>query len=103
MLDDYINYGKSHWNLHTHNIRLWKHCSVNVRLCVDSAFLSSMCQEFPFQIMKTVRMRLRLAESLLEDKKLDVRIIHLVRDPRGKIIHRIILHLKSMKFCIPFF
>ncbi|XP_035706126.1 uncharacterized protein LOC110846888 isoform X2 [Folsomia candida] len=88
-LRDYINYGKRHINLHTHNFRLWRHCKNNPELlCGDPDFLSRMCQMFPFQIMKTVRMRLRYAESLLQDPKLDVRILFLVRDPRGTLNSR---------------
>lgn len=33
-------------------------------------------------------MRLRYAESLLQDPKLDVRILFLVRDPRGTLNSR---------------
>lgn len=80
--EDYIDYGETHPYLHTHNFRLWNYCKVYPKLCLDSEFLSQMCQTFPFQVMKTVRLRLGLAETLLNDDKLDLRILLLVRDPR---------------------
>jgi hypothetical protein len=45
-----------------------------------------MCEMFPFQVMKIVRLRLKLVDTLLEDDDLEMRVLHLVRDPRG-IIH----------------
>lgn len=65
-LDNYLEYGKSHVYLFTHNIRLWNQCEVHPQYCWNSTFLSEFCKVFPFQSMKTVRLRLSLAEELLK-------------------------------------
>lgn len=65
-LDDYLKYGKSHIYLFTHNFRLWNQCETYPYYCWNSTFLSEFCKVFPFQSMKTVRLRLHLAEELLK-------------------------------------
>lgn len=87
-LHAYLDYGKVHNMLFTHNIRLWSYCEVYPQYCWEPKFLNKFCKLFPFQSMKTVRMRLKLAEALLEDKGLNVKVILLVRDPRGTMQSR---------------
>lgn len=67
-LDDYLEFGKTHTHLFSHNTRLWDMCGQYPFYCWNSTFLSKFCKEFPFQSMKSVRLRLHLAEALLEDK-----------------------------------
>ena len=43
---------------------------------------------FPFQSIKTVRLRLNLTKALVEDHSLNVKVLLLVRDPRGTIQSR---------------
>ena len=69
LLGEYVKYGEEHWWFHSHNTRLAQFCEVNHEVCWDAKFISSMCRLFPFQSVKTVRMRLKLAKSLLEDPK----------------------------------
>jgi hypothetical protein len=120
----YISYGQSHKWLHEHNWRLWQHCDERKTrfLCWDPEFLNEMCNIFPYQAMKTVRMRLSLAEELLHDSRLkywawklklayitrylsdlemisftfrfNLKVLHLVRDPRAIIVSR-----KFRKWC----
>lgn len=66
-LENYLDYGKSHVYLFTHNFRLWNRCEMYPYYCWNSTFLSEFCKTFPFQSMKTVRLRLNLAEQLLKD------------------------------------
>ncbi|XP_015522085.2 carbohydrate sulfotransferase 5 [Neodiprion lecontei] len=82
-LGEYIDYGKPHPWVFNHNTNLWKQCERHKGVCYDHKFLSSMCKLFPFQSMKLVRLRLRIAQELLADEKLAVRMVLLVRDPRG--------------------
>lgn len=84
----YLEYGKSHVYLFIHNTRLWEQCQLHPYYCWNSTFLGQFCRLFPFQSMKIVRLRLRLAEELLKDESLGVRILLLVRDPRGTIQSR---------------
>jgi len=92
-LDSYLKYGKSHQWLFNHNKRLWAHCTAggsNFRksYCWKPEFLNKFCPLFPFQSIKTVRLRLNLTRSLVEDPSLNVRVMLLVRDPRGTMQSR---------------
>ncbi|XP_020706956.2 carbohydrate sulfotransferase 5-like isoform X2 [Athalia rosae] len=93
-LDHYIEFGKTHSWLFNHNAPLWKQCQAHRGLCSNHRFLSGMCKLFPFQSMKLVRLRLRVAQELLSDQKLAVRLVLLVRDPRGTLQSR-----KHRDFC----
>lgn len=87
-LDRYLEYGQNHTWLFTHNDRLWEKCEEKPHLCWLPEFLSPFCKLFPFQSMKVVRVRLALFEQLLKDPKYNVKILYLVRDPRGTLQSR---------------
>lgn len=65
---EYLEYGKTHTYLFEHNERLWSVCKDFPHFCWRAKFLTPFCKLFPMQSMKTVRLRLTLAELLLEDK-----------------------------------
>ena len=57
------------------------------------------CPLFPIQSIKTVRLRLNLTRSLVEDPSLNVKVLLLVRDPRGTMQsrkHRVEIKKKKM-------
>lgn len=87
-MHDYLAYGKDHPYLFQHNVRLWNQCSSYPQYCWQPRFLEPFCRLFPLQSMKVVRIRLALTESLLKDESLNVRIILLIRDPRGTMQSR---------------
>ncbi|KAJ9587785.1 hypothetical protein L9F63_018768, partial [Diploptera punctata] len=87
-MEHYLSYGKDHVWLFKHNTRLWEQCEQHPALCWIPEFLNPFCRLFPFQSMKIVRLRLSLVEELLEDPNLDVRVLLLVRDPRGTLQSR---------------
>lgn len=87
-LTRYLEFGMTHSYLFTHNKRLWSQCEAYPDYCWQPDFLNEFCKLFPFQSMKSVRLRLRLAEELLEDESLNVKVILLVRDPRGTLQSR---------------
>ncbi|XP_073981438.1 carbohydrate sulfotransferase 1-like [Rhodnius prolixus] len=87
-MDNYLLYGQDHNWLFTHNTRLWDKCLSYPHLCWNPQFLSKFCSIFPFQSMKLVRLRLNLIEALLEDPKLGIRVLLVVRDPRGTMQSR---------------
>lgn len=72
------------WGFH-YNVRLWSFCSAfnTIALCKNRDFLNKFCSLFPFQNLKEVRLRAAVCEPLLTDSDLNVKIILLVRDPRG--------------------
>lgn len=87
-LGNYLEYGQGHHFLFTHNTRLWRNCHLYPQFCFEPNFLNPFCRLFPFQSMKVVRLRAELAEPLLIDPSLNVKIVLLVRDPRGTIQSR---------------
>lgn len=87
-LYNYLDYGMSHVYLFTHNTRLWNNCEMFKQYCWNTTFLNDICKVFPFQSLKTVRLRLWLAEELLKDQQLNVKVVLLVRDPRGTLQSR---------------
>ncbi|KAG4073188.1 hypothetical protein HA402_002577 [Bradysia odoriphaga] len=87
-MKDYLDFGAEHDYLFTHNTRLWKYCRLYPQHCWDPNFLTPFCKLFPLQSMKVVRLRLALAEQLLNDPHLNVRIVLLIRDPRGTMQSR---------------
>lgn len=87
-MKNYLDFGIEHDYLFTHNTRLWKYCRLYPQHCWDPNFLTPFCKLFPLQSMKVVRLRLALAEQLLDDPNLNVRIVLLIRDPRGTMQSR---------------
>ncbi|KAF4525472.1 hypothetical protein B566_EDAN004884, partial [Ephemera danica] len=89
-LSDFLEYAKKDPDAFQCNKRLWEHCqnSNNRDWCYEPAFMNAMCQLFPVQSMKVVRVRLELAGLLLNDEDLAVKMVLLVRDPRGTIQSR---------------
>ncbi|XP_017485760.1 PREDICTED: carbohydrate sulfotransferase 4, partial [Rhagoletis zephyria] len=87
-MQEYLDYGKQHSYLFEHNERLWSVCKEFPHFCWQPKFLTPMCKLFPMQSMKVVRLRLSLAKALLDDNSLNVRMILLVRDPRGTMQSR---------------
>lgn len=87
-LDEYLNYAQSHNNVFSHNVRLWRNCETHPQFCYEPKFLNAFCRLFPFQSMKVVRLRTALAEPLLIDSSLNVKILLLARDPRGTVQSR---------------
>lgn len=68
------------------NKLVWKACSsdeLGDALCYNENFLSQACNLYPWSIMKLVRLRLLTLRPVLLTDTMNVRIIFLVRDPRG--------------------
>ncbi|XP_037789080.1 carbohydrate sulfotransferase 5-like [Penaeus monodon] len=87
-MEHLIKHARSYTCVFDKNKVLWNRCKTFPDLCRKSELLSPFCSLFPFQSLKTVRLRLNLTEELLEDKKLGVRLLFLVRDPRGTLQSR---------------
>ncbi|XP_037787074.1 carbohydrate sulfotransferase 4-like [Penaeus monodon] len=86
--EEYVSYMRNNSFLMNHNTRVWNSCSRNRALCFDKEYLSAVCKYMPVNVMKTVRMGLAPVISLLQDPSLDLRVVHLVRDPRGSLHSR---------------
>ena len=97
-LGPYLNHTKANLReMQSYNKRVWKACNEgpNLLSCADSKFLSEACKMFPIQLVKSVRLRLNLTQLLLNDHKLKVKVIFLVRDPRAIMNSR----YTSVKWC----
>lgn len=97
-LHDYMNFTKTHFrDTIGQNKRVWQACKNggNGTVCADSAFLSEACKMFPIQLVKTVRLRLNLTHLLLNDQKLRVKVIFVIRDPRNIVESR----LSNLDWC----
>lgn len=68
-MGEYLEFGEEHTYLFKHNTRLWRQCLDHPHLCWRPRFLSPFCKLFPLQSMKVVRLRLNIAERLLEDSR----------------------------------
>ncbi|XP_046738516.1 carbohydrate sulfotransferase 4-like [Diprion similis] len=93
-LDHYLEHVKNESWIFRSNPPLWTQCQAHPSICYDHRFLSKMCKLFPFQFMKILRPTLQIAQELLADKKLGVRLVFLARDPRGVFQSR-----KHRSFC----
>lgn len=69
IIGKYLNFGKDHPWVFNHNTHLWRQCTAHKKICWDPQFVSKFCQIFPFQSMKLVRLRLKIAEVLLDDER----------------------------------
>lgn len=85
--------GKALINMRIEN--LWKYnqplnfyCKELDTLCRSISFREAFCNIFPRQTMKLVMARITMAEPLLCDTELNVRVVLLVRDPRAVYFSR---------------
>eukprot|EP00092_Neocalanus_flemingeri_P013102 GFUD01014118.1.p1 GENE.GFUD01014118.1~~GFUD01014118.1.p1 ORF type:complete len:403 (+),score=101.21 GFUD01014118.1:308-1516(+) len=70
----------------SHNQRLWNSCKnllPREALCLLPEYLSRLCPLYPIKLVKTVRIRVRMLEDLLKNSSKNLKVIVLVRDPRG--------------------
>ena len=79
------------------NFRIWKSCQTllpsNVA-CFMPDLMNKVCPLFPVRLIKTVRLRIPHLDDLLQDPDLSLKVIVLVRDPRGVMRSR-----NSMAWC----
>jgi len=85
----FLNHVSQHSNkflFENHNFRLWNSCHNllpdNV-MCFMPDYINRICPLYPIKLIKTVRIRVSSIEELLKDPAMDLKVIHLVRDPRG--------------------
>ncbi len=83
------NAKRSHADQLMQNQLYWKYCQSNSpHKCYDPNLLEPFCSLFPFQIMKTVRLRAAFAQDLMASDDLNLQMVLLVRDPRGTLQSR---------------
>lgn len=88
-MDSYLALGEKKRIVFSHNHDLWKYCKLNSsQYCQNKEFMNQFCKIYPFITMKTVRLGLDLAQMLLLERDLNIRILILIRDPRGTMHSR---------------
>jgi len=70
-----------------YNTRYWKACGLDKSLCFNANFFNQVCAAMPVHVVKTVRLGTESLPELLMDLP-DLRVLHLVRDPRGSFASR---------------
>ncbi|XP_059089657.1 uncharacterized protein LOC131885590 isoform X1 [Tigriopus californicus] len=66
--------------------------------CFDQGYLQHQCQNYNIQVMRILRLRLHHLEELLKDRGMDMRVLFLIRDPRGTLQSR----MDTIKSCAQF-
>ena len=72
----------------TRNRRMWEACYHRHSLCYHPQYVARMCTHFSVQLMKVVRMRLAQSRQLVQHFGDSLKIVYLVRDPRGIMASR---------------
>jgi len=86
--NSFMEYVRKKEFLLEHNTRYWEACSINRDICYDVSFFNKICSVMPVNVIKTVRLGAEPVRELLEDRTQDLRVIQLVRDPRGTLNSR---------------
>ena len=80
---------KSYTFFHTKNSHVWKMCQKKRSVCQQPKLYSSICKQFAVHLMKTVRLPLRATRRIIEESvHQELKIIFLIRDPRGIMTSR---------------
>ncbi|GIY68668.1 hypothetical protein CDAR_559961 [Caerostris darwini] len=75
--------------LFAHNLFLWVTCHSNPKVCFSPAFVNAVCTRAPIHVMKTTRLHMRQLRSYMQDNpNMNIKVIHLTRDPRGIVSSR---------------
>ena len=74
------------YQLSHYNPRLWRSCEHLLPediLCLLPEYLNTVCPLYPIKLVKTVRSRVASLEELIKNSTLNLKVLVLVRDPRG--------------------
>lgn len=83
---EYIKQAKSFGHHFARNRVLWSRCRGHINVCFRPEIISTVCNMSRMQLMKVTLLRLRDVRELIrnyDDLGRSIKIIHLVRDPRG--------------------
>ncbi|KAM7302716.1 putative secreted protein [Ixodes scapularis] len=83
---EYLKEAKSFVFPFKRNMALWSRCKGDIDACFSPEFIASICNTSTMQVMKVTRLRLRHVLQLIkhnDDLYRSIKVIHLVRDPRG--------------------
>lgn len=93
-MSDYLAVAPKRWNHYAPNAFLMKLCARKVKVCLNPHFMADVCRRSPVQVVKVTRLSvvqvlqwLRLNAPL----RRNLRVVYLVRDPRGMISSRSVM------------
>ncbi|KAK7072078.1 hypothetical protein SK128_024310 [Halocaridina rubra] len=69
----------------------------NWETCLTIPRLTEACQGEDIRILKVIRVRMSWMRTLLDDPHIDLKVIHLVRDPRGSLYSMAKYHLHKLE------
>lgn len=75
-------------NVMRQNVPLWQTCKANRSLCSDANYVNEFCTKSRYFVTKLVRLLAKDAETLLTDSESNIKILLLIRDPRGIMLSR---------------
>ncbi|KAH7964367.1 hypothetical protein HPB51_027399 [Rhipicephalus microplus] len=90
-IKDYARWDYEHSSLFVWNHFLWTLCRGKSSVCFNSEAVSQVCSRAPAQVMKVTRLPMSHVRDWLRsnpDIAGTVKIVHLVRDPRGIVASR---------------
>lgn len=96
---EYMKYLQEYQYVLIHNKFMWNSCYGNTAFCFDANFMSRVCKLAPLNVMKTVRLGLLPVEKFLNDETLNLKVIYLIRDPRGSLNSRLKLKWCKSRLC----
>lgn len=81
-------FSKWMYGIHLNEEEVRTRCLEMPSLCNNTAFVDAVCRAACVHLIRVVSIDMGVADILLQDPKLDVKIIHLVRDPRAVLDSR---------------
>lgn len=87
--------------LFRHNHFLWATCRLKITTCFMPEYISQVCKRARLQVMKVTRVHMNHVEQFLRNNPtLKVKVVHLVRDPRGIMNSRKVLDWCNETSCM---
>lgn len=86
----------SHWvnGPNMNEIKVKSKCFMMPLLCNNTDFVDAMCRTACVRLLRVASMEMGVADFILQDPAFNVRVVHLVRDPRAMISSRRKLQLE---------
>lgn len=84
----HLKYFKEYLTWHYQDLKVKYLCQFEPRLCSSPFIYEAFCRAAPVVIVRVVALALTASIPLLEDDEMELKVVHLVRDPRGTLASR---------------
>ncbi|XP_076059512.1 carbohydrate sulfotransferase 5-like [Oratosquilla oratoria] len=82
--DDFVDWLKSRNMYNVYRTNLTENCE-KMEYCIRHDLLTGDCQTKSVKVIKVIKMRLQWVRPLLKNPSLNLKVIHLIRDPRASL------------------